>query len=877
MMQCAVHPKEYSRVSTCTSAKEMWDKLELIYEGTSEVRESKASRLISEYEMFKMNNDETISDMFARFMLIISGLKGLKKEYSESDLVRKILRSLPSSWNTKATVIEDSKDLSKMKLDELIGSLMTYEINVKRKETEENPKRLIALKASKKNSSSSKKDTQQESDELETSSDSENDDMTMLTRQFKKFLKFKRKGSGNSKPFQKKYFSNKFESNKKSDIVCYECKKQGHMRGECSELKKKLKKEKFTFKKAKAMMATWSDEDADEDEQATSGDEQVQCLMARSDDSNEVNSSFESYTIVEWEEAYTVLFEKFCEFKSENKALKKKINSLVHGTNNDEQIASLSKGIEMMKIDEEAHCEEMDILKIKLQETQKEKEGLMNSLESLQSEHNKLKEKLEKAEKNLKGKSEDLSRFVKGKQNLDAILGCNVFVAKHGIGFQPVKPKQFLNKFLENSIMAHFLCAPVDRPLGICPQPAATLFWETQWARRFGADLVGPLPFQILSQLLKKAPTPLLPSLPPKPSPTQKPSFSREQTLPRPPPAFSLPSVSLFTSSLFCISHLPSTWLPRRRSWSPVVVPLPLKQAKAPELPLSAGRSIRMIDLFPNLQPLFDTQGWTIFLYSHTVYSPTAVSEFFNNLGYSEDNKFYTSVKGTPFKLSANLFSTALQIPNFGADILTHHPSASEYYHLITLQPYDGTKKIAKLNANSFPPLNRMIHHIFTTLIAPKHGSRELVTEVHKSLFTFFLKCEQINLPALMLGLIRHCFYNPRRSMPYDCPITSLLRFIGINIPDSECVQLNSRSSFDLTAAHRMGYKLVDGVVTRELKGKAPAAAMDEDQEDDANDDDHDEEADEDSQSEPLDALGDDVSVAASDSAAKPSVRDLLT
>ncbi|MQM22491.1 hypothetical protein Taro_055544 [Colocasia esculenta] len=36
MMQCAVHPKEYSRVSTCTSAKEMWDKLELIYKGTSE-------------------------------------------------------------------------------------------------------------------------------------------------------------------------------------------------------------------------------------------------------------------------------------------------------------------------------------------------------------------------------------------------------------------------------------------------------------------------------------------------------------------------------------------------------------------------------------------------------------------------------------------------------------------------------------------------------------------------------------------------------------------------------------------------------------------------------------------------------------------------
>ncbi|MQM23134.1 hypothetical protein Taro_056197, partial [Colocasia esculenta] len=70
-------------------------------------------------------------------------------------------------------------------------------------------------------------------------------------------------------------------------IVCYEYKKPGHMRGECPELKKKLKKDKFTFKKAKAMMATWSDEDEDDNAQGNSGDEEIQCLMARSEDSNE--------------------------------------------------------------------------------------------------------------------------------------------------------------------------------------------------------------------------------------------------------------------------------------------------------------------------------------------------------------------------------------------------------------------------------------------------------------------------------------------------------------------------------------------------------------------------------------------------------------
>ncbi|MQM12920.1 hypothetical protein Taro_045841 [Colocasia esculenta] len=280
--------------------------------------------------------------------------------------------------------------------------------------------------------------------------------------------------------------------------------------------------------------------------------------------------------------------------------------------------------------------------------------------------------------------------------------------------------------------------------------------------------------------------------------------------------------------------------------------------------------------LFPNLQPLFDTQEWTSFLYSHTVYSPTAVRDFFNHLGFSKDKHFYTTVKGTTFQLTANLISKALQIPNSGADILTHTRDASVYYHLLTLEDYDGTKKIAKMNANSFPPLNRMIHHIFTTMIVPKHGSRELVTDLHKSLFTFFLRCEPINLPVLMLGLILQCFYQPRRSIPFACPITSLMRFIGIDIPDSECITLNSRISFDLTTAHIMGYKLIDGVVTPELKGKAPAIAMDVDHEIDAADanavDDDEEADDEDSQSESLDAPGD----SASDADVESSLRDLL-
>ena len=74
----------------------MWDKLQVIYEGTSEVRETKANMLVSEYENFHMKNNESISEIYVRLTLITNGLKSLSKTYSEYELIRKILRSLTS-------------------------------------------------------------------------------------------------------------------------------------------------------------------------------------------------------------------------------------------------------------------------------------------------------------------------------------------------------------------------------------------------------------------------------------------------------------------------------------------------------------------------------------------------------------------------------------------------------------------------------------------------------------------------------------------------------------------------------------------------------------------------------------------------------------
>ncbi|XP_059627779.1 uncharacterized protein LOC132270616 [Cornus florida] len=130
-LNCAISPSEYNRVSTCTTAKEIWDKLQITYEGTSQVKESKIDILMHQSELFRMNENVSISAMFVRFTDIINGLKHLGRTITNSDLARKIPRSLPEKWDAKATAIKETHNLNTLQLDELLGSLLTWEITLK--------------------------------------------------------------------------------------------------------------------------------------------------------------------------------------------------------------------------------------------------------------------------------------------------------------------------------------------------------------------------------------------------------------------------------------------------------------------------------------------------------------------------------------------------------------------------------------------------------------------------------------------------------------------------------------------------------------------------------------------------------------------------
>jgi len=106
-------PDEYSRISECKSAKDIWDALQVDHEGKSQVKQPRIELLMRKYELFEMGDKETVMEMYTRFTLITNELKSLGKSFTIEELVRKIRGFLPQSWEAKVTAIQEAKDMNK--------------------------------------------------------------------------------------------------------------------------------------------------------------------------------------------------------------------------------------------------------------------------------------------------------------------------------------------------------------------------------------------------------------------------------------------------------------------------------------------------------------------------------------------------------------------------------------------------------------------------------------------------------------------------------------------------------------------------------------------------------------------------------------------
>ena len=122
----------------------------------------------------------------------------------------------------------------------LIGKLLTHELSIKQRGEEqvekEDKRKKIALKAS-----------QEANDEESNEGSFDDDKISMLTKNFNRFLK--RKFPSKSKHFNKKYEGE--GKMKTKEVTCYECKKPSHIKSECPKLKFKKKEQRIRRRHSK--------------------------------------------------------------------------------------------------------------------------------------------------------------------------------------------------------------------------------------------------------------------------------------------------------------------------------------------------------------------------------------------------------------------------------------------------------------------------------------------------------------------------------------------------------------------------------------------------------------------------------------------------
>ncbi|GJZ31548.1 zf-CCHC domain-containing protein [Tanacetum coccineum] len=199
------------------------------------------------------NNPETKKDEVVSFYKQNDDLKKklAKNNEAKMNCVRKILGISIQKLAPKVNgTIEESKNLTTLPLDELIGNLKVYEEVIKKDfemvKGKKKQSRSLALKV--------KKDV---SGEESSSSDSEDEEYAMAVKEFKKFCKrrgrFIRQPRGDGKTFQR----SRNDGYGKSERICFRCGDPNHLIGECLKPPKNNDQRAF-------IGGAWSDNGEDE-------------------------------------------------------------------------------------------------------------------------------------------------------------------------------------------------------------------------------------------------------------------------------------------------------------------------------------------------------------------------------------------------------------------------------------------------------------------------------------------------------------------------------------------------------------------------------------------------------------------------------------
>ncbi|XP_047150826.1 uncharacterized protein LOC124822806 [Vigna umbellata] len=112
---------------TLKSAKAIWDYLKREYTGDEKIRSMQVLNLMREFELQRMKESDTIKEYLDKFLGIANKIKVLESNFIDSKIVEKILVTVPERYEASIASLENTKDISKITLVEVIHAFQAQE------------------------------------------------------------------------------------------------------------------------------------------------------------------------------------------------------------------------------------------------------------------------------------------------------------------------------------------------------------------------------------------------------------------------------------------------------------------------------------------------------------------------------------------------------------------------------------------------------------------------------------------------------------------------------------------------------------------------------------------------------------------------------
>ena len=132
LIQQSLDESIFPKVSAAKKSKIAWDILETTYQGTSKVKIAKLQTLRRDFENLYMKDSDSVDQFLNQVMNVVNQIRSYGDDLIDQKVVEKILRSLPRKFDVIVVAIEESKDLTILSIDELMGSLLSHESRMNR-------------------------------------------------------------------------------------------------------------------------------------------------------------------------------------------------------------------------------------------------------------------------------------------------------------------------------------------------------------------------------------------------------------------------------------------------------------------------------------------------------------------------------------------------------------------------------------------------------------------------------------------------------------------------------------------------------------------------------------------------------------------------